>query len=120
MQVHQHDAVDLTDQHWNLVALFFADPPRRLDGKGRPRAPNRPILNAILWILRTGAPWKDLPTRYPPRSTVHRRFQEWTRSGVLDRVLQALYELLADQGQLNLSECFIDATFASAKKGARM
>nr|RIX96731.1 transposase [Deinococcus sp. RM] len=118
MQAQQHDVVELTDQHWHIVAPLFSDPPRRIDGKGRPRAPSRPILNAVLWIVRTGAPWKDLPAHYPPRYTVHRRFQEWVRSGVLDRALQALYELLADQGQLNLSECYIDATFASAKKGA--
>lgn len=120
MRIQQHDAVQLTDQYWDLVAPFFSQPPHRTDGKGRPRTSGRPILNTILWILRTGAPWKDLPAHYPPRLTVHRRFQEWARSGVFDRTLQALYERLADQGQLNLSECCIDATFASAKKGALM
>jgi transposase len=96
MQSQQHDAVELTDEHWGLVEPFLFAPPRRTDGKGRPRIPSRPILDAVLWILRTGAPWRDLPTRYPPRSTVHRHFQEWVRTGTLDRILQALYERLAD------------------------
>ncbi|UBV45207.1 transposase (plasmid) [Deinococcus taeanensis] len=57
------------DQHWDLVAPVSSYLPRRTDGKGRPRTSSRPILNAIFWILRTGAPWKDLPTPDPPRST---------------------------------------------------
>ena len=76
------------------------------------------MLNGILWILRTGAPWKDLPERYPPRSTCHRRFQQWIRLGVFDKILTALAEDLRDRGGIDLSEGFIDGTFAPAKKGA--
>ena len=76
----------------------------------------RGVLNAVLSILRTGAPWADLPRRYPPYQTCHRRFQVWQRSGRLDRLLQRLAEDLRDRGQIDLSEAF-DATVASAKKG---
>jgi transposase len=69
-------------------------------------------------VLRTGAPWADLPRRHPPYQTCHRRFQLWQRSGRLDRLLQRLAEDLRDRGQIDLSEAFVDATFASAKKGA--
>src|SRR6266567_1433388 len=55
--------------------------------------------------------------RYPPYQTCHRRFQVWQRSGRLDHLLQRLAEDLRDLGQIDLSEAFVDATFASAKKG---
>jgi putative transposase of IS4/5 family DUF4096 len=72
-----------------------------------------------LWILRTGAPWRDLPERYPPYQTCHRRFQRWIEEGVLDSVLQALAEDLEERGEIDLSECYIDGTFVVAKKGGR-
>jgi transposase len=75
-------------------------------------------MNGVLWVLRTGAPWHELPSRYPPYQTCHRRFQLWQRSGRLDRLLQRLVEDLRDRGKIDLSEAFVDATFASAKKGA--
>jgi transposase len=75
------------------------------------------VLNGVLWVLRTGAPWHDLP-RYPPYQTCHRRFQQWQRSGRLLRVLQRLAEDLRDRGKLDLSEAFIDASFSSAKRVA--
>jgi transposase len=72
------------------------------------------VLNAILWILRTGAPWRDLPHRYPPYQTCHRRFKNWVREGVLESVLATLARHLRERGDLDLSECFIDATFVAA------
>src|SRR5690606_13858715 len=68
--------MDLTDAQWPVVEPLLPKPRPRADGKGRPRSDDRRILNGILWILRTGAPWKDLPERYAPRATCHRRFQE--------------------------------------------
>jgi hypothetical protein len=68
-------------------------------------------------ILRTGAQWADLPERYPPYQTCHRRFQRWSADGALERVLEALAANLKDRGGLDLSECFIDGTFIVAKKG---
>jgi transposase len=75
-------------------------------------------MNGVLWVLRTGAPWHDLPDRYPPYQTCHRRFQQWQRDGTLDQLLHALAEDLRTRGKLDLSETFIDASFSSAKKGA--
>jgi transposase len=60
----------------------------------------------------------DLPDRYPPYQTCHRRFQQWQRDGTLTRLLHALAEDLGLRGKLDLSETFIDASFSSAKKGA--
>ncbi|MCB0261962.1 MAG: transposase, partial [Calditrichaeota bacterium] len=72
------------------------------------------------WVLRTGAPWKDLPDRYPPYQTCHRRFQEWDSAGVMDTILEALARDLKERGKLDLTECFIDGSFAPAKKGAQV
>ena len=109
--------MDLTDTQWAFLEPQFR-PKRRKDGRGRPWQDTRAVLNGVLWVLRTGAPWHDLPPRYPPYQTCHRRFQQWQRSGLFERLLQALAEDLRDRGKLDLSEAFIDASFSSAKKGA--
>src|ERR1700675_4285755 len=109
--------MDLTDAQWGALDPLFR-PKRRADGRGRPWQDTRAVLNGVLWILRTGPPWHDLPDRYPPYQTRHRRFQQWQRSGLLTRSLQQLVEDLRDRGKLDLSEAFIDASFSSAKKGA--
>jgi transposase len=111
------DGMDLTDAQWAVLEPTFR-PRRRPDRRGRPWTDARAVLNGVLWVLRTGAPWADLPRRYPPYQTCHRRFQQWQRSGRLDRLLQRLAEDLRDRGKIDLSEAFVDATFASAKKGA--
>ena len=83
---------DLTDAQWALLDPLIPEPKRRRDGRGRPWKGRREVLNGILYILRTGAPWADLPERYPPYQTCHRRFQQWVRSGVMRGILEALAE----------------------------
>ncbi|MGA7792443.1 MAG: IS5 family transposase [Candidatus Acidiferrales bacterium] len=109
--------MDLTDAQWALLRPFF-QPKRRADGRGRPWRDTRQVLNGVFWILRTGAAWSDLPDRYPPYQTCHRRFQQWQRNGQLERILKQLAEDLRDRGKLDLSEAFIDGSFSKAKKGA--
>src|SRR5260370_24752665 len=109
--------MDLTEEQWALLRPLIPQPPRRQDGRGRPWRDSREVLDGILWILRTGAPWKDLPDRYPSFQTCHRRFQQWARDGTLERIVPTLAEDLERRGGLDLSESFIDATFAPAKKG---
>src|SRR5438128_10372223 len=109
--------MDLTDAQWAILEPVFR-PKRRSDWRGRPWRDTRSVLNGVLWILRTGAQWRELPSKYPPYQTCHRRFQSWQRSGLLIRVLQKLAEDLRDRGRIDLSETFIDASFSSAKKGA--
>jgi transposase len=92
-------------------------PARRADGKCRPWRDPRDVLNGILWVPRTGAPWRDLPERYAPYQACHRRFQRWAEEGVLDDILRASAEDLKERGGLDLSECFIDGTFVGAIKG---
>src|SRR5215204_3108852 len=111
------EAVHLTDEQWAVLEPLIPEPPRRPDRRGRPWRDARGVLDGVLWVLRTGASWRDLPGRYPPYLTCHRRFQAWVRDGTLMRVLAALTENLREQGALDLSECFIDGTFIAAKKG---
>jgi transposase len=110
--------MDLTDQQWAAVEALLPKPEVRDDGRGRPWRDPRDVLNGILWVLRTGAPWADMPARYPPYATCFRRFQNWRKEGVLQSVLQALADDLVARGRLDLSEAFIDGTHAGAKKGA--
>jgi transposase len=113
----QSSTMDLTDEQWEVLEPLIPDPPQREDRRGRPWRDPRDVLNGILWILRTGAPWKDLPERYPPYQTCHRRFQRWIEEGVLSRVLEVLAQDLEERGEIDLSECYIDGTFVVAKKG---
>jgi transposase len=109
--------MDMTDEQWNVVGAILPEDPVRADGRGRPWSDRRTVLNGVLWILRTGAPWQDLPPRYGPYQTVHLRFQNWVRSGALERVLLRLAQHLKEAGGLDLKECFVDGTFVPAKKG---
>ena len=109
--------MDLTDDQWRIIESIVPPEPRRSDGRGRPWKEARAVLNGILWILRTGAPWHDMPERYPPYQTCHRRFQKFIKDGTLNKILQALAEDLRDRGKIDLTECFIDGTFVPAKKG---
>jgi transposase len=70
-------------------------------------------------VLRTGAPWKDLPYRYQTHQTCHRRFQQWRKAGIFRRIIEVLAADLQERGRLDLREAFIDDSFVSAKKGAK-
>lgn len=109
--------MDTTNEQWALIAPIVALPAKE-EHRGRPRKDDRPILDGVLWILRTGAPWKDLPERYPPYQTCHRRFSEWSKKGILAEILSVLAQDMEQRGKIKLEECFIDGTFSSAKKGA--
>jgi transposase len=98
--------MDLTNDPWSPLEPFIGELPKRADGRGRPWRSSRQVLNGILWNLRTGAQWADLPGRYPPYQTCHRRFQRWVHDGTFERILGAVVRDLKDRGKLDLSECF--------------
>ncbi|MDJ0762824.1 MAG: IS5 family transposase [Myxococcota bacterium] len=109
--------MDLTEKQWQVIAPLLPKEKVREDGRRRPWRDPRDVLNGILWILRTGAPWADLPERYPPRATCHRRFQKWCQDGTMSNIRTALLEDLEKRGKIDFKESFIDGSFASAKKG---
>ena len=106
----------MTDAQWALLDPLIPKPKRRKDGRGRPWKERRAVLNGILYISRTGAPWADLPERFPPYQTCHRRFQQWVRSGVMRGILEALADDLRACAGFHLHEAFIDGSFAPAKR----
>ena len=107
--------MDLTDDQWALLQPLLPPHP---SGPGRPWADDRAVLDGILWVMRTASPWRALPPRYPSYQTCHRRCLAWRRSGLLDRLLCALYLDLRDRGRLDLSRCFQDGRFVYPRLGA--
>ena len=81
---------DLSDKEWAIVEPLLPNKPR-----GVPRVDDRTVLNGIFWVLRTGAPWEDMPERYGPRTTVYNRFVRWRKAGVWARLFQYLQTDLA-------------------------
>jgi transposase len=114
--------MDLTDDQWAILKPYIPEPEQmRTSPKGgRPWRDPRDVLNGVLWILRTGAQWSEMPSKYPPSSTCHRRFTTWNETGVLDKVLAALLEHLRDVGKVDLTEAYVDGTHAGAKRGVLM
>jgi len=86
---------------------------------GRPPKDDRKVQEGILWILRSGARWQDLPEEFPSPSTCWRRLRDWEGQGVWLTIWRAFLAELNQHGQLDWSESFLDGSFASAKKGGR-
>lgn len=106
----------LTDTQWErLVPLLPAERPKK---RGHPYHSHRMILNGILWILATGAPWRDLPERYGPWSTVANRFYAWRKIGLWDRLFAALQREADAEGTLDWSTHFVDSTVIRAHQHA--
>ncbi len=110
-------AITLTDAQWERIRRHFPEENIPEGRPGRKPVPTRPVLEAVLWILNTGAQWHMLPQYYPNYKTVHRRFQQWCEQEVLRDVLCALANELREQGGIDESECFVDAMFSPAKGG---
>ena len=108
---------DLTEARWKILNILIPEPIPREDGRGRPWKDRRAVWNGILWVLRTGAPWSDVPERYPSYQTCHRRFQQWVRSGIMKGVLEALARDLRARGVLDVGEAFIMGPSPRVKKG---
>ena len=110
------DLKQLTEEQWFLIEDVFAwEPPTRAGG--RPPIPPRAVLDALLWMLRNGGPWKDLPKSFPSESTCRRRLHEWTESGILAEVWSRLVELADELGKVDWEQLIADGTFCRAKKG---
>lgn len=104
---------ELSDQQWDLLKGLF---PKQARG-GR-WSDHRTMLNGMLWILRSGAPWRDLPERYGNYKSVNHRFNRWRRDGTFDRVLKALQIRLDKQGKIDWDLWLIDGTSIRASRAA--
>ena len=107
----------LSDEDWQRIAPHLPPCPASPKG-GRPRAGDRECLEGILWLLRSGARWRDIPVDLPSGSTCWRRLQEWAGDHVLQEIHAVLIRDLAHLGKLDLTELLADATFVRGKKGA--
>ena len=107
----------LTDAQWEKIRPLLPQQPPRPRG-GRPPSPGRKVLEGILWILRSGARWQDLPEEFPHPSTCWRRLRDWEEQGIWLAIWRAFLSELNERQQLNWSESFLDGSFAPAKKGA--
>ena len=111
---------ELTDEQWAKIAPLIPEPEPSPNGGPWPIA-NRPCFEGILWVLRSGARWKDLPKgRFPSASTCWRRLRDWERLGIWLKVWRAFLAELDEQGRLKWNETFADGTFSPAKKGAHV
>ena len=109
--------IKLTDEQWSKIEPLLKKPRKKGKG-GRPRISDRDVIDGILWVLRTGAPWRDLPERYPSPSTCWRRLRQWEEDETWLTIWRSYLGQLDVEGILDWEECFIDASFIPAKKGA--
>jgi len=98
---------DLTDEEWAII-----EPLLPVRGRGPERKDDRKVLNGIFYILRTGAPWRDLPERYGPRTTVYNRYNRWGERGIWRGIFEALAQECED------ALVFIDASIVKAHRAA--
>lgn len=106
---------ELSNAQWERLAGLL--PPEK-PAVGRPNAEHRVVLDGILWKLRTGAPWRDLPERYGPWSTVYSRFFRWRRAGVWDRLFAAVPARADAAGELDWEVHSVDGTVVRAHRHA--
>jgi transposase len=104
---------ELTDEQWERLEPLL--PPRKK--RGRPRADDRRTLNGVLYVLRTGCRWEDVPREYGSPSTCWRRLKAWEEDGAWERIWRSLLTLLDDQDKLEWVRAFLDGSFVPAKKG---
>jgi transposase len=106
---------DLSDFEWGLIQPLLPNKPR-----GKPRVDDRRVRNSIFWVLRTGSPWRDLPERYGPYTTVYNRFNRWAKTGVWVQVFETLAEKSPDSMLLIDSSIIRAHQQAAAQKGGRI
>jgi transposase len=109
---------ELTDRQWERIRPHL--PKRTLSRQGgRPPVDDRQCLEGILWVLRSGARWKDLPDDFPSPSTCWRRLRDWEEAGVWLEIWRIFLGELDNLGRIGWEETFADGSFAPAKKGGR-
>ena len=100
---------ELTDTQWNRIKILFGKPKK----VGRPSLNPRTVFNGILWILKSGARWRDLPARYGNRNSIYHKFRQWCECGLFERLLK-----LVNRNAENSSLLEIDSTFCKVYQSA--
>ena len=113
---------DLSTEQWERLKPLL--PPLKPQ-TGKPNNDHRTVINGILWILRTGAPWRDMPERYGRWESIATRFYRWQKAGIWNQILEHLQAIADQQGRLDWEVHYVDGTVvrahqhaAGGKKGA--
>jgi len=107
---------DLTNEEWNAIRVYL--PKERSGKQGRPWASHRQMINGILWILKVGAAWRDLPAEFGKWQTVYNRFRRWKNEQLWSRILNNLLHRLDDEGKIDRSLWCVDGTVIRAHRSA--
>jgi transposase len=106
---------DLTEAEWRVLkGLLPVELEAGKRGRGRPPEDNRNVINGILWRLRCGTPWRDVPEKYGNWNSIYRRFRRWSEAGVWESVAIALAETMAESGQYNIDSTSVRAHVSAA------
>jgi transposase len=106
---------ELSDEAWERIEGLLPE-----DSKlgGRPWNDHRRTLNGIFWVLRTGAPWRDLPACFGAWKSVYGRFNRWSKAGMIDRIVETLYGMLAAAGKIDRELWCVDGSSVRAQHAA--
>jgi transposase len=104
----------LTQAQWELIADLFPAPA----ATGRPPVNPRDMVDAILWRLRTGSPWRDLPEEFGPWKTVYNHFDKWNGDGTIDEIKRTLLQRIVDDDGLDTDFWCVDGTVVRAARCA--
>ena len=105
---------ELSDKQWDKIKSVFPNPKRT----GRPPTDNRQMVNAIMWILKTGAQWRDLPKHFGPWQTVYNRLRRWCRDGIWYQVLRYLQSDFEAEGRIDWELFSVDGSVIRAHQSA--
>jgi len=105
---------ELSDEQFERVEPVLPS----VEGRGRPFKDHRQVVNGIFWVLRSGAPWRDLPSRYGKWKTVYDRFSRWAEDGTLDRIVEHLQGELDAEGRIDWDQFNVDGTTVPASRAA--
>jgi transposase len=105
---------DLSEAEWQLISPLL---PSERGREGRPSKDNRDFVNGMLWRLRTGAPWRDVPERYGKWNSIHRRFRRWSAAGIWEAVATTLAEAMAERSHYSIDSTTVRGHVSAA--GAR-
>lgn len=108
---------ELSTLMWQRLSPLLPHPTHH-GGPGHPWLPHRRLINGILWVLHTGAPWRDVPERYGPWQTVYDRFNRWRTDGTWATILTRLLGRLDKQGRLSRDLWLVDSSIIRATRAA--
>jgi transposase len=109
---------ELTDEQWARLEPLLPMPKPGTVPRGRPAKDHRTLINGMLWLDKTGAPWRDLPERYGPWQTVATRFYRWTKRGLWEKILARLQQDADARGEVQWSLHYMDSSVVRAHQHA--